>query len=251
MDKIKNDLYHIKTAYHTKKMTEWDTITKYLYKKYEKLIPASYGHGFVEHDKENDNSIDIIALFRKYYEKEMKTYPRYYDIDRFYLVFIKEPHNKQLHFDVTLKPLLQRIYDNKNHNIVNLFLINELVEIIKKENEENLDHHNKEEITIKDTMKNVKSTSQHTDKDKKKKKKPISATIKRLVWNTHIGEEVGKSKCMCCKVTDITQMSFNCGHIIAEANGGETIVSNLKPICQNCNSSMGIKNMEDFMKSLK
>ncbi len=85
----------------------------------------------------------------------------------------------------------------------------------------------------------------------KKKKKAISATIKRLVWNTNIGEDIGKFKCLCCNSTDITQMSFNCGHIIAEANGGETIVSNLKPICQNCNSSMGTKNMNDFMKSLK
>ena len=82
------------------------------------------------------------------------------------------------------------------------------------------------------------------------KKKPISSTIKRLVWNTHIGEEIGKSKCTCCKSTDITQLSFNCGHIISEANGGQIIVSNLKPICQNCNSSMGIKNMNDFMKTL-
>ena len=85
----------------------------------------------------------------------------------------------------------------------------------------------------------------------KKKKKPISATIKKLVWNTHIGEEIGKAKCLCCNVTDITQMSFNCGHIVAEADGGDTIVSNLKPICQNCNSSMGTKNMNDFVKSLK
>ncbi len=30
-----------------------------------------------------------------------------------------------------------------------------------------------------------------------------------------------------------------------------TYVSNLKPICQNCNSSMGTKNMDEFMKSLK
>jgi hypothetical protein len=46
-------------------------------------------------------------------------------------------------------------------------------------------------------------------------------------------------------------MSFNCGHIIAEANGGEIIVSKLKPICQNCNSSMGTKNMDDFIKGFK
>ena len=85
---------------------------------------------------------------------------------------------------------------------------------------------------------------------KKVKKKPIPATIKRLVWNTHIGEEIGKSKCICCKITDITQLSFHCGHIIAESNGGQMIVSNLKPICQNCNTSMGTKNMNEFMKAL-
>jgi len=84
----------------------------------------------------------------------------------------------------------------------------------------------------------------------KTKKKPISATIKRLVWNKWIGEEIGKSKCLCCNLTAITQLSFNAGHIIAESNGGETNVSNLKPICQNCNSSMGTKNMIDFMKTL-
>ena len=84
----------------------------------------------------------------------------------------------------------------------------------------------------------------------KKKKKPISATVKRLVWNANIGEEIGKSKCLCCHSTDITQLSFHCGHIVAESNGGELIVSNLRPICQNCNSSMGTKNMNDFMKTL-
>ena len=83
------------------------------------------------------------------------------------------------------------------------------------------------------------------------KKKTIPSTVKKLVWNTNIGEEIGKTKCLCCRSTDITQLSFNCGHIIAEVNGGNTIVSNLKPICQNCNSSMGTKNMNEFMLSLK
>ena len=90
--------------------------------------------------------------------------------------------------------------------------------------------------------------SNKTDDEKKYKKKPIPATLKRLVWNKWIGEEIGKSKCLCCNVTDINQMSFNCGHIIAECKGGETIVSNLKPICQNCNSSMASMNMDEFMK---
>jgi hypothetical protein len=106
---------------------------------------------------------------------------------------------------------------------------------------------------IKIELDNIKILPVKKEKELKPKikKKTISATIKKLVWNTNIGEDIGKSKCLCCKSTDITQLSFNCGHIIAEANGGETIVSNLKPICQNCNSSMGTKNMNDFMETLK
>jgi 5-methylcytosine-specific restriction endonuclease McrA len=103
-------------------------------------------------------------------------------------------------------------------------------------------------------VKNITSTPLEINNSmitKNKKKKAISSTIKKLVWNTNIGEEIGKSKCLCCKSTDITQLSFNCGHIIAESNGGDTIVSNLKPICQNCNSSMGTKSMNVFMASLK
>ena len=71
--------------------------------------------------------------------------------------------------------------------------------------------------------------------------------IKRLVWNTYIGEEKGKSKCYCCKLADITQMSFHCGHVISEKQGGKTTVDNLRPICQNCNCSMKAVNMNEFM----
>ena len=102
-----------------------------------------------------------------------------------------------------------------------------------------------------DDTKSISSISSSDSNTNNKKKKAISSTIKKLVWNINIGEEIGKAKCLCCKSTYITQISFHCGHILAETNGGETIVSNLKPICQNCNSSMGTKNMNDFMETLK
>jgi hypothetical protein len=79
------------------------------------------------------------------------------------------------------------------------------------------------------------------------KKQPISSTLKRKVWDTHIGQSIGLHKCLCCNLTDITQLSFHCGHIIPESKGGETNLSNLIPICQNCNSSMGSKHMGKFM----
>lgn len=85
----------------------------------------------------------------------------------------------------------------------------------------------------------------------KTRKRSIPSTVKRLVWNEYIGEDIGKAKCMCCKTTDITQLSFHCGHIVPEATGGEISVNNLRPICQNCNSSMGTMNMDDFMSTYK
>ncbi len=81
----------------------------------------------------------------------------------------------------------------------------------------------------------------------KYKKKSIPLVLKRKVWDFWIGESIGKTKCPCCKLSDITQMNFACGHIIPESQGGSLTVQNLKPICGSCNSSMGIQNMQDFI----
>ena len=98
-----------------------------------------------------------------------------------------------------------------------------------------------------------KSAIAHENRCKNNKniirKKAIPAVVKRLVWNTYIGENIGKSKCFCCKLTDITQLSFHCGHVVSENNGGKIHVDNLRPICQNCNCSMATKNMMEFMKT--
>jgi hypothetical protein len=86
---------------------------------------------------------------------------------------------------------------------------------------------------------------------KKPKKKSIPATLKRLVWDKYIGESIGKTKCLCCDLTDITQMSFHCGHVIADINGGTMTIDNLRPICQNCNLSMRKTNMNIFKSILQ
>jgi 5-methylcytosine-specific restriction endonuclease McrA len=82
----------------------------------------------------------------------------------------------------------------------------------------------------------------------KYKKKTIPHILKRLVWNRWIGDSIGKTKCLCCKIADITMLTFVCGHIIAESKGGELSVNNLKPICGSCNSSMGSTNMDEYIK---
>ena len=100
----------------------------------------------------------------------------------------------------------------------------------------------KKESPKKDTSK------KDTPIKEKYKKKPIPPPLKRNVWHKYIGEDIGKAKCLCCKLADITQMSFHCGHIIAESKGGELSVNNLKPICQSCNSSMGTQNMNEYIE---
>ena len=80
----------------------------------------------------------------------------------------------------------------------------------------------------------------------KVKKKSIPKVVKDLAWNKWVGEDVAKTKCMCCGVNEIRMSSFHCGHVIADSNGGKPTVDNLRPICSACNLSMGTENMDDF-----
>ena len=121
----------------------------------------------------------------------------------------------------------------------------EVIKDIKKEEEEEVikEIKNEEEEVIKEIKK-----EEEVIKEIKYKKRNIPIAVKISVWNKYIGEEIGKTKCLCCNDRFITQMQFHCGHIISEINGGKTNINNLKPICSTCNLSMGRKNMDEFAK---
>jgi 5-methylcytosine-specific restriction endonuclease McrA len=80
----------------------------------------------------------------------------------------------------------------------------------------------------------------------KKRKATIPKSMRVAVWNTYIGETIGRAKCLVCGHMDITQMNFHCGHVIAEVNGGKVSIENLRPICASCNLSMRTTNMHEF-----
>lgn len=80
-----------------------------------------------------------------------------------------------------------------------------------------------------------------------KSKEKIPATVKNSVWLTYIGKQYD-SKCFCCNLEQISKGNFECGHITSEKTGGQITIDNLRPTCSPCNKSMGIKNMEEFMK---
>jgi 5-methylcytosine-specific restriction endonuclease McrA len=80
----------------------------------------------------------------------------------------------------------------------------------------------------------------------RKRKAHIPKALRIAVWKTYIGLEVGTTLCMVCKTNTLNQMDFHCGHIVPEAEGGPTCLSNLRPVCAKCNLSMGTKNLEEF-----
>lgn len=78
--------------------------------------------------------------------------------------------------------------------------------------------------------------------------KTIPAIVRFKVWNTYVGEHVGKTLCPLCQLNDIHPLKFHCAYVIAKSNGGSDEVENLRPICSGCNQSMSNYNLYDFAK---
>ena len=86
------------------------------------------------------------------------------------------------------------------------------------------------------------------DAGKKRKRKPGIPKVKRdQVWEQYMSGR-HKDKCLCCFNTEISSNRFQCGHVLSRKEGGTEDVSNLRPICQGCNSGMGATHMKVYMK---
>jgi len=72
--------------------------------------------------------------------------------------------------------------------------------------------------------------------------------LRYSIWRTYASKTQLLANCLVCK-KEISFENFHCGHIMAETHGGKTDLENLRPICANCNQSMGAINMFDFMRS--
>ncbi len=73
------------------------------------------------------------------------------------------------------------------------------------------------------------------------RKEQIPKRIREMVWSTYNGEKYS-SKCYVSWCNNIINVfNYQVGHDIPESKGGTLDLSNLKPICGNCNLSMGNK----------
>ena len=82
---------------------------------------------------------------------------------------------------------------------------------------------------------------------KKIKLKPlhISKSIRDNCYINYESDMCGK--CWCCELEPITKKNYHCGHIIPDNLGGRVTEYNLRPICANCNTSMGNIPMFEYM----
>ena len=126
-------------------------------------------------------------------------------------------------------------------------IINKLIDknkkIKKRKNKKNYNKNNKNnKNNDKKTKTNLTSNLDSQNKQNLHNiihKETIPKRIRELVWTTNNGETFMHK----CFVTwcnnNINVFNFQVGHDIPESKGGTIDIDNLKPICGNCNLSMG------------
>lgn len=94
--------------------------------------------------------------------------------------------------------------------------------------------------------KDQKDQKDHKDQKDYKKQK-IPKPKQKQVWDFYCGPFT-ETKCFCCSDTMMSSFNFECGHVVAEHNGGTLDLKNLRPICGMCNRSMKTETMTEYMK---
>lgn len=79
-----------------------------------------------------------------------------------------------------------------------------------------------------------------------RKQKQLSKSFRMENWSRHVGIERGTAQCFTGCGAVINAFQFVCGHIIAQAHGGVNSHTNVVPICEECNSSMGTERMDEY-----
>lgn len=80
----------------------------------------------------------------------------------------------------------------------------------------------------------------------KKVRKSISKGLKTDLWDKYYSGKL-IAPCYVCK-KDIDARSFEAGHVIPVAKGGNDTIDNLRPICRKCNGSMSDTELYEYKR---
>lgn len=119
---------------------------------------------------------------------------------------------------------------------------------ITKDDEEPVEKPKKNVKRESDSKKESECITKDNTINQRKTREKIPGTLRNAVWCKYVGPDKKTGKCFCCSTEMISTSNFQCGHIISEKEGGEVKIDNLRPICGQCNTSIGTKNMYEFMK---
>ena len=73
--------------------------------------------------------------------------------------------------------------------------------------------------------------------------------LKNALWTLYTDNPTAYSNpCFCCRTKQITVLDCVIGHVVAKADGGPKNVENTRPICADCNNTMGKKNLLDYRR---
>jgi len=98
-------------------------------------------------------------------------------------------------------------------------------------------------------MESKKSVEHKPEKPDKPTRKNIPQAVKKSVWRKYITTEDPKKlygKCFVNCGKTITIEDFDLGHVIPFSKGGGDNIDNMRPICRECNLSMGTMNLDEF-----
>jgi len=141
---------------------------------------------------------------------------------------LKRKITDTLHLNNICKRLKSSIPDKNTKNI------NSLIDLPIKQNK-----HRKRKINIPENNNLVQTHLHHLHHSARKEQ--IPKRIREMVWSTYNGEKYS-NKCYVSWCNNIINVfNYQVGHDIPESKGGTLDLSNLKPICGNCNLSMGNK----------
>jgi 5-methylcytosine-specific restriction endonuclease McrA len=93
-------------------------------------------------------------------------------------------------------------------------------------------------------VKNAKKETKRKREDNPPVRRPIPKAIRNELWKSNFNGVNGN--CYVCS-RPISFDKFEASHIIPYSKGGSNSSNNLKPCCQACNRSMGIRNMNDYI----